>query len=167
MTLRHKRNQKKVQIAQRRQTVIQMITQGRTQMEIASELGVTQGTVSADLKAALAEYRQTLSAPIDEVFTNEMLKLDQLEREIWSVYRTLPPHKKDPRLFHLLLNVSIQRQKILGLTDASGRNYDLLNNSCTKDISKESVSIMARALEAAGLVEAPALDCSNDNIIDI
>lgn len=165
MTLRHKRNMKKVQIAQRRQTVIQMITQGRTQLEIASELGVAQGTVSADLKAALKEYRETLAVPIEDVFTAEMLKLEQLEREIWSVYRTLPAHKKDPRLFHLLLNVSIQRQKILGLTD-SGRSFDLLNNSCTKDISEESVSIMARALEAAGLV-VPALDCKDNDVIDI
>jgi predicted transcriptional regulator len=76
--------QEDVHIEQRRRQIATLYLKGTPQAEIARELGVSQGTVSSDLKAIRREWRDSRIRDFDEVVDVELKKIDQLEREAWS-----------------------------------------------------------------------------------
>lgn len=76
--------QEDVRIEQRRQQVGDLYVKGSTQSQIARELGVSQSTVSVDLKAIRREWRDSRIRDFDEAVSIELKKLDHLEREAWS-----------------------------------------------------------------------------------
>jgi predicted transcriptional regulator len=76
--------QEDVRIEQRRQQVGEFYVKGSTQSQMARELGVSQSTVSADLKAIRGEWRDSRIRDFDEAVAVELKKIDHLEREAWS-----------------------------------------------------------------------------------
>ena len=81
-----------VRMEQRRQQVAELYLKGSSQMQIARQLGVSQSTVSTDLKAIRREWRDSRIRDFDEAVAVELRKLDNLEREAWLAWeRTQQP----------------------------------------------------------------------------
>jgi hypothetical protein len=76
----------RLQVQQRRKTVARLYLQQRTQGEIAREVGVTQGTVSRDLKAIQAEWQRERLDDFLQAKLRELARIDQLEREYWQAW---------------------------------------------------------------------------------
>jgi len=76
-----------VQIQRRRQLVAQWYLQCWPQAAIARELGVSQSTVSSDLKTIRRQWRESQIRDFDEAVTVELKRVDALEREAWSAWQ--------------------------------------------------------------------------------
>jgi hypothetical protein len=76
----------RLQVQQRRTTVARLYLQQRSQAEIASAVGVNQGTVSRDLKAIQAEWQQQRLDDFARGKLRELARIDQLEREYWAAW---------------------------------------------------------------------------------
>ena len=77
-------NHETIQIERRRQLVAELYLKGWAQPAIATETGVTQGTVSRDLKAIRQQWRRSQVRDFDEAVVTELKKIDRLEREAWA-----------------------------------------------------------------------------------
>jgi len=77
---------KKVQIEHRRTQVAELYLKGRTQVEIARELGVSQATISSDLKAMKKEWKEARVRDMDELIAEHIKKQQLLYREAWEGY---------------------------------------------------------------------------------
>jgi predicted transcriptional regulator len=64
----------------------EMYIRGKTQYEIASELGISQGQVNYDLKAIQAQWRESTTMNLDEAKGRELARLDELERTFWNAW---------------------------------------------------------------------------------
>jgi predicted transcriptional regulator len=64
----------------------EMYIRGKTQYEIASELGISQSQVNYDLKAIQAQWRESTTMNLDEAKAKELARLDELEREFWAAW---------------------------------------------------------------------------------
>ena len=73
-------------ITRRREQVADSYIQGKTQAEIARDLGVSQPTVSTDLKAIQTQWRASAIRDFDLLRERELQKLDRLEREAWAAW---------------------------------------------------------------------------------
>ena len=71
-------------VRQRRLRVAELATQGRTQMEIADELGVSQPTICADLKEIEAQWRQATEAQTAKRIAREIAMIEQVRRAAWQ-----------------------------------------------------------------------------------
>src|SRR5262245_54441350 len=69
---------------ERRQRVAAMYVRGASQMAIAAEVGVTQATVSTDLKAIRELWLKSMIRDFDQAKAIELAKLDHLESEAWK-----------------------------------------------------------------------------------
>jgi hypothetical protein len=77
----------RLQAQQRRKTVARLYVQQRTQAEIAREVGVSQGTVSRDLKAIQAEWQRERLDDFRQAKLRELARLDLLERQYWDAWQ--------------------------------------------------------------------------------
>ncbi len=75
-----------LQIDRRRQLVADYYLRARPQATIALELGVSQATVSGDLKAIRKQWRESQIRDFGEAITIELKKIDRLEREAWYAW---------------------------------------------------------------------------------
>lgn len=73
-------------IAQRRQRVAELYVKSWTQFAIAEELGISQPTVSCDLKAVRKQWLESSIRDFDALRERELQKLDLLEREAWAAW---------------------------------------------------------------------------------
>lgn len=73
-------------ITTRRKEVARLYLQQKTQAEIAQSLGVTQVTVSNDLKAVHAEWVKAAVMDMNEFKQRELERIDALERESWKAW---------------------------------------------------------------------------------
>ena len=76
--------QEKLKIEYRRMRVGELSLKGWTQVAIARELGVSQATISSDIKAIRKEWRESRIRNLDEVLEEVLQKLDVVEREAWE-----------------------------------------------------------------------------------
>ena len=76
----------KVALAKRRHQVSELYVQGHKQTAIAGHVGVSQQTVSNDLKAIQNEWRNSSVRDFDAVRDKELEKLDRVERESWAAW---------------------------------------------------------------------------------
>ncbi|MHC4403967.1 MAG: terminase gpP N-terminus-related DNA-binding protein [Planctomycetota bacterium] len=129
--------QEDLRIEQRRQQVAELYLQGWSQAAIARELSVSQPTVSSDLQAIRAEWRESRVRDFDEAVGIELKKLECLEREAWSAWRrsqhpaestkvtqvgsnkkaekTVKEQHGDPRYLELVYRAITGRRTLLGL----------------------------------------------------
>ena len=133
---------KKFAIAQRRQLVTERYLEGSTQT-IAQKLGVSQPTVSTDIKAIEKEWRCSALHNFDRCRGMELAKLDHLESEAWQAWRRsqepvettrviqqgterraekrVTQQYGDRRFLELILRLHLARRELLGL-DPSARS---------------------------------------------
>lgn len=60
--------------------------QGKTQVEIAEETGVSQPQISYDLTTVQKRWRQDTTINIDEAKLKELSRIDILERTYWTAW---------------------------------------------------------------------------------
>ena len=78
--------QRKLEIEKRRLKVAELSLKGCRQTKIAERLGVTQATVSLDLKQLRAEWRESARDDIAAAVAKQLEKLSLLEREAWDAW---------------------------------------------------------------------------------
>ena len=129
--------QEMIEIERRRALVAEFYLKGWTQPAIASQLAVSQGTISRDLKAVRREWRDSRIGDFDEAVVIELKKVDRLEREAWSAWersqepveatkviqdgggkkaeKTVRQQQGDPRYLELVQRCIAARRALLGL----------------------------------------------------
>lgn len=68
----------------RRLRVMQLYFQGKTQWEMAQEVGVDRGTISRDLAAFREQWRARHQETWDQHIQDELARIDHLERVAWE-----------------------------------------------------------------------------------
>jgi len=79
--------QAKARIEHRRMQVSEMYLKGWMQSAIARELGVSQSTVSGDLKALRKEWMKARIHDTDSLITEEVKHLQLIGREAWAAWQ--------------------------------------------------------------------------------
>ncbi len=77
----------RVVLVHRRRQVADMYLKGRTQVEIAGQLAVSQMTVSRDLAIVEAEWREASKIEFERSRLRELQKLELVEREAWDAWQ--------------------------------------------------------------------------------
>lgn len=147
MTLRKKRNQKTIEISKRRENVVNLLLEGKTQNQVAEILNISQASVSLDWKSCVNEYRERYAHGIDEARTNELMRVEQIEKKVWDHYHS--GKKKDPRLYQILLEISKHRSKLLGLLETVDGFHRTLRPDDKSVFHQESVVMLAKVIEDA------------------
>jgi hypothetical protein len=131
------KNTKRLQLMTRRKDVAQLYTQGYTQVKIAERLGVSQATISGDLKLVEKQWRADAVRDFDLCRQHELQKLSLIEQEAWQAWErsqkplqsadlagdesTRPTRKRirnqygDPRFLALVNQCIATRRALLGL----------------------------------------------------
>lgn len=78
---------KKAEVARRRRVVSELYIQGHSQMAIAEQVGVSQPTVSTDLKTIQQQWRESAIRDLDSLREKELRKLDAVELEAWKAWQ--------------------------------------------------------------------------------
>jgi hypothetical protein len=90
-----------LRMASRRSKVAALVLQGVTnQFEIANKIGLGdegQSTVSRDLKAIKAEWRQSTLVDWNEAKGKELARLDRVEAEYWAAWERSKIEKESTR----------------------------------------------------------------------
>lgn len=129
--------EKKLAIALRRQQVADLHLKGWGQPAIAQQLGVSQSTVSSDLKAIQREWRRSVRLDLDAARAVVLKKLDLLAHEGWrgwersqepvestrisqdaegrKVEKTIRQQQGDPRYLELIYRCIAAHRAVLGL----------------------------------------------------
>ena len=74
------------QIARDRKRIGDCYLKGWLQADIADELGISQATVSRDIKALQQAWLDSALIDFNEAKARELAKVDQLEREYWQAW---------------------------------------------------------------------------------
>ena len=101
---------KQDEITARRNQVATLRLAHLTQAEIAARVGVSVGTVNADLKAIRDAWQERARTSIDEWVGEELAKLDRLERSLMPLALQGQATAADR-----VLSVMDRRAKLLGL----------------------------------------------------
>jgi len=134
-------SQKKLQIEQRRTQVTELCKKGWTQAAIARELGVSQATISSDLKASRKEWKESRVRNLDEAIVEEDKSLEVVIREAWGGWqrsqepaettriiqkngekraeKTVRERPGDPGFLRVVISAIEKRYKLLGLDAAA------------------------------------------------
>jgi AraC-like DNA-binding protein len=75
------------QLARDRQLIANLYFEGWTQSRIAAQLGLSQPTVSRDIKALQRDWLASALIDYDQAKANELAHVDRLEREYWDAWR--------------------------------------------------------------------------------
>jgi len=93
-------------ISRRRATVADLYVQGWMQSEIAGQIGVSQPTVSMDIKAIQKQWRESAIRDFDILRERELQKLDRFEREAWEAW-----NRSQNAVQETLVNINGSEQK--------------------------------------------------------
>ena len=132
--------------ARRCREVADLYLKGWTQEAIGRALAISQATVSRDLEEVRSEWRESALRDFDEARSQELQKIDLIEREAWSAWqrsqtplsaaaitdgskgqvsrKSLKHSHGDPRYLDLINKCVAQRCLLLGLTNATPNHGD-------------------------------------------
>lgn len=158
MTLRQKRNQKTIEISRRRENVMNLLLEGKTQNQVAEILNISQASVSTDWKSCVNEYKERYANGINEARTNELMRVEQIEKKVWEHYHSVK--RRDPRLYQILLEISKHRAKLLGLLETVDGFHRTLRPDDKSVFHQESVVMLAKVMEEAEISDIPSPDNS-------
>ena len=141
--------QEDVRIEHRRTQVTELYLKGWTQAAIAKKLGVSQATISSDLKAMRKVWRDSGIRNFDEAIGEQLEKLQLLRREMWAEWerskksvetaritqkngekraeKTIRERSGDPRFLRIVLDIDKEISNLLGLDEvarAAGERLD-------------------------------------------
>ena len=139
-----------MRIQHRRTQVTELHVKNCRQAAIARELGVSQATISSDLKAIRKEWMESRVRNTDEAIEEGLKCLDAVEREAWDAWqrsqepaattriiqkngekraeKTVRERSGDPRFLSILLNINERYCKLLGLDSAAITANEHLND---------------------------------------
>jgi hypothetical protein len=80
------KNSKRFEVLRRRRQIAELYVQRHTQAMIADKLGISQATVSADIKRIRREWRVSTLRDFDTACELELRQLDRVEREAWELF---------------------------------------------------------------------------------
>ncbi len=81
------KDRQKSEISRDRRNIAALYLRGKTQVEIAAELQISQATVSRDLAAIRGEWVKESVQAIDQRKAIELAKIDALELEYWEAWK--------------------------------------------------------------------------------
>lgn len=119
----------------RRAKVAEMYRKGVLQIDIAKALGVTNGTISTDLKAIHQDWRESSLRNFDEARAEQLAKIDQVEREAWlgwersvgkDVRRKLSQTPRGPVREKLIRNMAGDSKFLAVVLDCVKKRCDIL-----------------------------------------
>ena len=84
----------KYAVLERRKRISDLYLQGRSQWQIAQELGINQGNVSRHLEVLRGEWRESNSLNIDALQQRELAKIDLIETEAWLAWQRSKENKE-------------------------------------------------------------------------
>ena len=87
-----KHRRKPAEVARDRRRIADFYLQGWLQADIAQEVGLSQPTISRDLKALQKAWLKSALIDFDAAKAKELAKVDRLEREYWAAWEA---SKKD------------------------------------------------------------------------
>lgn len=90
----------------------ELYLKGKTQQEIADELGVSRSQIEYDLNQIRHRWSTQTVYNLDQYKAKELAKLDALEREHWQAWEA---SEDDPRFLDGVLKCIERRAKLLGL----------------------------------------------------
>ncbi len=76
----------KVKIEERRNRVARLYCEGKTQLEIGKQVGISKPTVCRDLKEVRKEWLEQRTSDVEQRALIELAKIDNLEAEAWDSY---------------------------------------------------------------------------------
>lgn len=76
------------QIENDRQKVTSLYIRGKTQADIAQEIGVSREQIAYDLKVIQQRWRQDTARDLDADKARELAKIDELERTYWQAWES-------------------------------------------------------------------------------
>ena len=106
-------NQEAVKIEERRRKVLQLYLRHQTQAEIGRVLGVDQKTISNDIAAIRAGWKEANTFDFDAIKQREAAELDEMEAEAAIEFG----RKKSSEWFTNRLKVKERRARLLGLDE--------------------------------------------------
>lgn len=77
---------KRIKQAQDRAEIARLYLQGKTQMEIAALVGLSQAQVSRDLKTIQEQWLASSIFDLDAAKARELARVDEVEREYWAAW---------------------------------------------------------------------------------
>ncbi len=144
-----------MQIQLRRTQVTDLYLMKQKQAAIARELGVSQATISNDLKAIRKEWMKSRLRNTDEAIMEEVKSLEVVEREAWDGWqrsqkpaettriiqkngekraeKTVRERTGDPRFLRVVLSAIEKRHKLLGLDAAAKAALETPDEQATRD----------------------------------
>lgn len=138
-------------VAQRRLQVSQLLADRLTQDEIALHLGVSKATVCRDLKWLASEWKQKTLHNIEQIYSQEVISLNELERELVRRYQ----QDGNYHWLQIQLGVMQRRAALLGL-DGLAR---------IKDIDKQGQPVGSLAMFKEVRIHYPRDDRPFDEIV--
>lgn len=149
----HADTQKQVQIEQRRKVVAANLLAGATYREIAAACDVSPGTVSADVRAVVGQWRQHYANKANRWLSIQLRRYDVLLNAIWDRAR-----EGDVPTIECALRIMERQNRLLDL-DAPVRHKVTLVSLTADDLAKARDE--AEAFERAQLGAAPGLPPEN------
>ena len=80
------RRRSTAELARDRRKVADLYLKGWIQADIATEIGMSQKTVSNDIKALQKDWLNSALVDFNEAKSQELAKIDRLEREYWQAW---------------------------------------------------------------------------------
>lgn len=74
------------QVARDRRVISNLYMKGWLQTDIAKELGISNATISRDLRTLYKQWERSSLVDIDSKKAEELAKIDHLEREYWDAW---------------------------------------------------------------------------------
>ena len=108
-----------------REVVAELYCKGWKQYEIADKLGVTQQQVCYDLKIIRNDWLQSTLRNFDEAKSEELARLDTLEKEYWKGYVRSQENRKSKRTKRM----SPDGEEKEGYTEEEAKEYDSAGDS--------------------------------------
>lgn len=133
---------KKTEITNRRKQVAQLYLNHVQQCDIAEKLGVSQGTISGDLKALNKAWLEDAKGDIAQIKARELAELDYMELDAAATIQKLKKegdYSKALRYAEHRLNIKDRRAKMLGLYEpdkidvSQPLTINLIRKSCRKE----------------------------------
>ena len=184
--MRSGRRYTKDEILRRREKVADLYCRGATQSQIAERVSVSQRQVSDDLQKVRAWWLESALRSFDDLKSQELAKLDQIEREAWAAWeRSVGTHKieraekrssiqgdttlasvvkekldGDPRYLQIVGNCVAKRCEILGLSGPVKRQPEIAVDvvSARERLAGELARMHERQLPEAVEAEATEIE---------
>lgn len=120
----------KIKIDERRKKVAALYLRGYNQQTIADQFGVSQATISNDIKALLKTWREKRETDVEDAVTRQVEELRLIREKAWGQWRST----NDVRWLDTVMKAQDRESKLLGL-DAPKRTDVTTNGENINEIS--------------------------------